>query len=182
MQNFEERLRTCVRQEGRHLSDIIFRDLVINANNQNCIYYRLFWCWYNSFILKINKVTIIWKTCVLFAPPARSSKWSFSFWLFLQYSVCISLRPTSCYMSCLSQPPELKSPEYYSVLSTNFWYFSLFSFLQPCGTSSFLRTHVSFTILFSNTLCIFSSLYMRNRVPSLYTTTSVCCVSVFMIR
>ena len=26
MQNFEERLRTCVRQEGRHLSDIIFRN------------------------------------------------------------------------------------------------------------------------------------------------------------
>jgi len=26
MQNFQERLRTCVRQEGRHLSDIIFRD------------------------------------------------------------------------------------------------------------------------------------------------------------
>jgi len=25
-QNFEERLRTCVRQEGRHLSDIIFRN------------------------------------------------------------------------------------------------------------------------------------------------------------
>ena len=25
MQNFEERLRTCVRQEGRHLSDIVFR-------------------------------------------------------------------------------------------------------------------------------------------------------------
>jgi hypothetical protein len=25
MLNFEERLRTCVRQEGRHLSDIIFR-------------------------------------------------------------------------------------------------------------------------------------------------------------
>jgi hypothetical protein len=25
MQNFEERLRTCVRQEGRHLSNIIFR-------------------------------------------------------------------------------------------------------------------------------------------------------------
>ena len=24
MQNFEERLRTCVRQEGRHLSNIIF--------------------------------------------------------------------------------------------------------------------------------------------------------------
>ena len=24
MQNFEERLRPCVRQEGRHLSDIIF--------------------------------------------------------------------------------------------------------------------------------------------------------------
>jgi hypothetical protein len=24
MQNFEESLRTCVRQEGRHLSDIIF--------------------------------------------------------------------------------------------------------------------------------------------------------------
>ena len=24
MQNFEERLRTCVQQEGRHLSDIIF--------------------------------------------------------------------------------------------------------------------------------------------------------------
>ena len=69
MQNFEERLRTCVRQEGRHLSDIIFRNWVINASNQNCIYYRLFWCWHNFFILKINKVTIIWKTCVLFAPP-----------------------------------------------------------------------------------------------------------------
>jgi len=26
MQNFEERLRTCVRQKGRHLSDIIFRN------------------------------------------------------------------------------------------------------------------------------------------------------------
>jgi len=26
MQNFEERLRTCVRQEGRHLADIIFRN------------------------------------------------------------------------------------------------------------------------------------------------------------
>ena len=26
MQNCEERLRTCVRQEGRHLSDIIFRN------------------------------------------------------------------------------------------------------------------------------------------------------------
>ena len=25
-QNFEERLQTCVRQEGRHLSDIIFRN------------------------------------------------------------------------------------------------------------------------------------------------------------
>ena len=45
MQNFEERLRTCVRQEGRHLSDIIFRNWVINVSNQNCIYYRLFWCW-----------------------------------------------------------------------------------------------------------------------------------------
>jgi hypothetical protein len=44
MQNFEERFRTCVRQEGRHLSDIIFRKLVINVGNQNCIYYRLFWC------------------------------------------------------------------------------------------------------------------------------------------
>jgi len=44
MQNFEERLRTCVWQEGRHLSDIIFRNWVINVSNQNCIYYRLFWC------------------------------------------------------------------------------------------------------------------------------------------
>jgi len=26
IQNFEERLRTCVRQEGRHLSDVIFRN------------------------------------------------------------------------------------------------------------------------------------------------------------
>jgi len=26
MQNFEERLRTCARQEGRHISDIIFRN------------------------------------------------------------------------------------------------------------------------------------------------------------
>jgi len=26
MQNFEERFRTCVRQAGRHLSDIIFRN------------------------------------------------------------------------------------------------------------------------------------------------------------
>ena len=56
----------CVRQEGRHLSDIIFRNWVINVSNQNCIYYRLFWCWHNFFILNINKVTIIWKTCVPF--------------------------------------------------------------------------------------------------------------------
>jgi len=34
MQNFDERLRTCVRQEGRHLSDIIFRNSVINVSNQ----------------------------------------------------------------------------------------------------------------------------------------------------
>jgi len=40
MQNFEERLG----QKGRHLSDIIFRNLVINVSNQNYIYYRLFWC------------------------------------------------------------------------------------------------------------------------------------------
>ena len=72
MQNFEERLRTCVRQEGRHLSDMIFRNWVINVSNQNCIYYRLFWCWHNFFILKINKVTIIWKTYVLFAPPCTT--------------------------------------------------------------------------------------------------------------
>jgi len=44
MQNFEERLRTCVKQEGRHLSDIIFRNNVINVNNQKCIYYRFYWC------------------------------------------------------------------------------------------------------------------------------------------
>ena len=50
MQNFEERLRTCVRQEGRHLSDIIFRNWVINVSNQNCIYYRLFWCWHFFYI------------------------------------------------------------------------------------------------------------------------------------
>ena len=31
MRNFEERLRTCVRQEGRHLSDIIFRNWVISV-------------------------------------------------------------------------------------------------------------------------------------------------------
>jgi hypothetical protein len=68
MQNYEERLRTCVRQEGRHFSDIIFRKWVINVGNQNCIYYRLFCCWHNFFILKINKVTIIWKTCIIFTP------------------------------------------------------------------------------------------------------------------
>ena len=44
MQNFEERLRTCVRQEGRCLSDIIFCNWVNNVSDQNCIYYRLFWC------------------------------------------------------------------------------------------------------------------------------------------
>ena len=44
MQNFEEMLRTCVRQEGRLLSDIIFRNWEINVSNQNCIFYRLFWC------------------------------------------------------------------------------------------------------------------------------------------
>ena len=44
MQYFEESLRTCVRQEGRHLSYIISRNWLINVNNQNWIYYRLFWC------------------------------------------------------------------------------------------------------------------------------------------
>ena len=69
MQNFEERLRTCLRQDGRHLSYIIFRNWVINVSNQNCIYYRLFWFRHNFFILKINKVTVIWNTYVIFAPP-----------------------------------------------------------------------------------------------------------------
>jgi hypothetical protein len=45
MQNFEERLRTCERQKGRHLSDIIFCNWVINVSNKNWIYNRLFWCW-----------------------------------------------------------------------------------------------------------------------------------------
>ena len=67
MQNFEERLRTCVRQEGRHLSAIIFRNWVINVSNQICIYYRLFWCWHNFSILKI-KLQLFEKTCILFAP------------------------------------------------------------------------------------------------------------------
>ena len=31
MQNFEERLRTCVRREGRHLSDTIFCNWVIKT-------------------------------------------------------------------------------------------------------------------------------------------------------
>jgi len=44
IQNFEERLRTCVGQEEHHLSDKIFRNCVINVSNQNCIYYKLFWC------------------------------------------------------------------------------------------------------------------------------------------
>ena len=42
----------CVRQEVRHLSDIIFRNWVINVSNQNCIYYRLFWCWHNFFYIE----------------------------------------------------------------------------------------------------------------------------------
>ena len=52
MQNFEVRLRTCVRQEGRHLSDIIFRNWVINVSNQNCIYYTLFWCLHIFFYIE----------------------------------------------------------------------------------------------------------------------------------
>ena len=40
---------------------VIFRNWVINVSNQNCIYYRLFWCQHIFFVLKINKVTIIWK-------------------------------------------------------------------------------------------------------------------------
>jgi hypothetical protein len=44
MQIFEERLRMCVRQEGRHLSDTIFHKWVINISKLNCICYRLFWC------------------------------------------------------------------------------------------------------------------------------------------
>ena len=44
MQNIEDSLRTCVLQEGRHLSHIIFRNKVINVSNQKCIYYRLFCC------------------------------------------------------------------------------------------------------------------------------------------
>ena len=53
MQNFEQRLRTVfVRQEGRHLSDIIFRNWVTNVSNQNWIYYRLFWCWHNFFYIE----------------------------------------------------------------------------------------------------------------------------------
>ena len=81
MQNFEERLRTYVRQEGRHLSDIIFHNWVINVSKQNCIYYRLFWCWHNFFILKVNKVTIIWKTCLLFAPPCTIRRMRFACWI-----------------------------------------------------------------------------------------------------
>jgi hypothetical protein len=76
---------------GRHLSDIIFRNSVINVSNQNWIYYRLFWCWHNFFILKINEVTIIWKkTCVLFAPPCAKTDFftvnTALFTIFVQHS------------------------------------------------------------------------------------------------
>ena len=69
MEKFEERLRTCVRQEGRHLSDIIFRNWIIYVSNQNCIYYRLFSVNIIFFVLKIKKLQLFEeKKCVLFAP------------------------------------------------------------------------------------------------------------------
>jgi len=89
MQTFEERLQTCVRQEGRHLFDIIFRNWVINVRHQNCIYYRLFWCWHNSFILKINKVTIIWKNmrsfCAIRYDIFINCNWVVTRWQWLFY-------------------------------------------------------------------------------------------------
>ena len=88
MRNFEGRLRTRVRQEGRHLSDIIFRKWVISVGNQNSIYYRLFWCWHNFFVLKINKVTIIWKTRFLFAPHwILWIYWIYKFWILSSYII-----------------------------------------------------------------------------------------------
>ena len=49
MQNFEESLRTCVRQEGRHLSDIIFRNWVIKF-----LHHPLFVLWRSSFMYYMN--------------------------------------------------------------------------------------------------------------------------------
>jgi len=56
MQNFEERLRTCEWQEGRHLSDIIFRNWVIkSAFITGCFGANII------FYIENKKVTIIWE-------------------------------------------------------------------------------------------------------------------------
>ena len=41
MQDFEERLRMCVRQEGRHVTDIIFR-MQFGMYFKNALKYLLF--------------------------------------------------------------------------------------------------------------------------------------------
>jgi hypothetical protein len=45
-------------------------------------------------------------------PTSWSSKWSLSFWLSHQYTICIPLLPNSCYMPCPSHPPWLDHSNY----------------------------------------------------------------------
>jgi len=62
MQNFDERLRTCLRQ-GHHLSDIIFRNWVINitAFITGCFGVNIIF-----FILKIKKLQLFEKKNTFF--------------------------------------------------------------------------------------------------------------------
>jgi len=58
MQSFEESLLTCVRQEGRHLSDIISRNLIINVSIKNAFITGCF-DFNVIFYIENKKVTII---------------------------------------------------------------------------------------------------------------------------
>jgi hypothetical protein len=40
---------------------------------------------------------------IVHPPMSWSSQWSLSFWISLQYPICIPLLPHSCYMACPSQ-------------------------------------------------------------------------------
>ena len=108
---------------------------------------------------------------IILPSTSNSSKWSLFFSFSHQSPVCTPPSQRTCYMcetsrSSLSARPNRIFGEEYRL-----WNSSLCSLLRFPVTSSLLSPDILFSTLFSNTLCLCSSLNVSDRVPHPYKTT-----------
>jgi hypothetical protein len=93
----------------------------------------------------------------------RSSKWSLSFRFLLRHSVRIYIIPHACHIPYSSHPPlydyQLRLGEQHKSQSC-----PLYSFLQSAVISSVLDSNIFLGPKLKNTLCLRSSLNVRDQV------------------